>query len=112
MMRRPLYYRLVGRQPEPMDDLIAWGKWFETADRRVARTEIGPLAVSTVFLGIDHNHVGVGAPILFESMIFGDSEGAGEGRRYRSWDAAERGHAELVALCRARLAAAERLLGE
>jgi len=34
---------------------VEWATWFETGDRRVARKEIGDIAISTVFLGIDHN---------------------------------------------------------
>lgn len=39
MIRRPRYYRLVGRTAEPTDDVRAWGIWFETASRDVARTQ-------------------------------------------------------------------------
>ncbi len=30
----------------------------------------GNIKVSTIFLGIDHNHTGKGEPILFETMVF------------------------------------------
>lgn len=51
-------------------DLLKWGKWFESADRTVARDEIGDVSVSTVFLGIDHSFDD-GSPVLYETMIFG-----------------------------------------
>lgn len=114
---RSPYYRLEGRIPVAEPDVLAWGRWFETASqqnaqgRRVALTEmIGPLHVSTVFIGIDMNHSETGPPLLFESMVFGDAEGRGEMIRTATWDQAEAAHAVLVELCRARLSAAEPLL--
>lgn len=108
MMRsRPLFYRLIGRLAVPCGDgplgLIEWAQ--AGGVRRVALTEVGPLEVSTVFLGIDHNH-GVGPSgdaILFETMIFGgDLEGGPLDYQTRcaTWDEAERQHAEAVAHAR------------
>lgn len=54
--------------PEP--DALAWGRWFETADRAVKRETIGDSKISTVFLGTDHGF-GFGPPVLWETMIFG-----------------------------------------
>lgn len=62
--------------------------------RRVDRTTIGDVRVSTVFLGVDHGH-GSDRPILFETMIFG-GERHEEQRRYCTWQEAEEGHRELV----------------
>lgn len=90
----PRYYILVGRTPVAVD-LMTWGKWFEKNDRRVDATRINSkCSVSTVFLGLDHNHRG-GEPILFETMIFGGPLD-GEQWRYHTWEQAERGHAEAV----------------
>jgi hypothetical protein len=50
-------------------DFLEWAEWFETADRIVARDEIGDQTVSTVFLGLDHAFCG-GPPVLFETMVF------------------------------------------
>lgn len=81
--------------PVPEPDLMVWGRWFENADNRVVqRTEIGAVAVSTVFLGLDHAF-GQGAPLLWESLVFGGPRD-GEMRRYATRAAAEQGHAELV----------------
>lgn len=58
--------------------LEAWARWFEKADRRIAEDWLGGIRISTVFLGIDHNHGALGReePILYETMIFwGDAEG-------------------------------------
>lgn len=77
-------------------DLMTWAEWFEEGKNRiVARTKITRKCdVSTVFLGLDHNHRG-GEPILFETMIFGGPLD-GEQWRYHTYDQAERGHAEAV----------------
>jgi hypothetical protein len=99
-----LYYSLIGRLPVPCRDMIEWARWMEKGERVVAQTQVGPLWISTVFLGLDHNHSGRGDPLLFETMIFGDAEERGEGDRYTTWDEAERGHARFVEECRRRLA--------
>jgi hypothetical protein len=87
--------------PQPCADVLTWGDWMEThhpvhvvddtgtgADGRLAR-------VSTVFLGLDHNHADSGPPVLWETMVFG---GALDGAqvRYTSHDEARDGH---LAMC-------------
>jgi hypothetical protein len=103
-------YILNGKIPEVCDDLMRWAEWLGTADRTVARTEVGPLLVSTVFLGSDHNWEG-GPPLLFETMVFRpgsedeqatnrpnwisfDAEGTFDS--YATWEEAEAGHARIV----------------
>lgn len=56
--------------PVVCNDPLKWGRWFAEADRHVAKTTIGDVTISTVFLGVDHNY-GDGPPILYETMIFG-----------------------------------------
>jgi len=78
----------------PCEDLLTWARWFDTADRVVAQTELpNGYFVSTVFLGLDHNFLR-GPPLVFETMVFPD----GEQRRYGTWAEAEAGHAIVVAL--------------
>ena len=89
------HYKLVGHDTVPVDGLIEWATWFETADRSVARDEIGESCVSTVFLGLAHSF-GQGGPILFETMVFGGPLDQ-ETERYRTWDEAETGHAAMLA---------------
>lgn len=108
------YYQLIGKLPVPCPDLTAWALAFETTPRPVGQDQIGPLMVSTVFLGINHRLVGDGAPLLFETMVFGGAE-ADEMeevycRRYSTWDDAEAGHAEAIAWAKERLAAADAAL--
>jgi len=84
-----------------IDDLIAWGRWLQDANRGVGYTQItSEIEVSTVFLGLDHRYFGEGPPILFETMIFGGPLDQSMWR-YSSWDDAETGHRVAVAKARA-----------
>lgn len=58
-------------KPIAEPDLMKWAKWFESANRTVARETIGDSKVSTVFLGLDHNFNQDGPPVLWETMVFG-----------------------------------------
>jgi hypothetical protein len=93
-------YILDGKTPVREPDIVAWGRWKATNNaERVALTEQDGVTISTVFLGIDHNFFGGGAPILFETMVFGGPMD-GDMRRYSTWDEAELGHAAIVALAK------------
>lgn len=103
-------YILDGKTPVAERDTIKWGQWLGKANRHVAITMIGDLKVSTVFLGLDHNHWGKGKPILFESMVFDHSKIVDAleikchetldtyTERYCTWEEAEAGHKKI---CRA-----------
>ena len=91
--------------PEPVDDVIAWGEWFERAGRDgsriVARDRdehpgAPDVLVSTVFLGLDHSFTD-GPPLLWETLIFGGPHD-GEMWRYASRAAALAGHAQACRL--------------
>jgi hypothetical protein len=57
--------------PVPEPDILKWAMWFQTGARIVGHAVLhGDVTVSTVFLGADHSFVG-GAPLLFETMVFG-----------------------------------------
>lgn len=88
-------YILDGHKPVPCDDVIQWGKWFETADREVDKTQTSDdVCVSTVFLGLDHSFRSE-IPILFETIVFG-GELNEEIERYATWEQAEQGHKKWV----------------
>jgi hypothetical protein len=87
-------------EPQPVTDVEVWGLWFEKASRLGLRTvasdrdEGDPekeVWVSTVFLGADHNFLGRGRPILWETLVFGGPLD-GETDRYSSREAALAGH--------------------
>lgn len=78
-------------------------KWRSTnlADCRVGLTDITPgCHVSTVFLGLDHRFIDEGAPLLFETFVFGGPLDM-RMNRYSTWSKAERGHKSMVAQVRA-----------
>lgn len=98
----PRTYRLVGKVPVEEPDFIAvFGERMEIGARtgkdpwRVALTEVPGGSVSTVFLGLDHNHWGNGDPLLFETAIFrkGETDIVG---RCSTWEQAEAQHEEAV----------------
>lgn len=102
-------YLLLGRRVVPAVTLETWAENFERANRRVATTEVGPLRVSTVFLGLDHSFSDHGPPLLFETMIFGAEAGSEWSESYcercSTYDEAEEMHKQGVA-------AAEKMLAE
>lgn len=65
-------YILVDRKPVAVADGLEWSVWFGTAKRRVRLTRLGWVKISTVFLGLDHNHSREGPPLLFETMAWTD----------------------------------------
>lgn len=93
-------YKLVGHEPVPCPDLREWGRWYEKANRHVAKDEIGPFFVSTVFLAFDHSW-GDGPPLLFETMIFGPADDEYQ-ERCSTWAEAEAMHARAVAVAKQR----------
>ena len=94
--QRPVHYILDGKTAVPETNFLKWGQWFETADRTVALPQLDSGEyVSTVFLAIDHAHGLSDTPILFETLVFG-GEHEGDMMRYTTWEAAERGHAQMV----------------
>lgn len=93
------YYILDGKTPVECPDVLKWARWFEEIkNRRVAEDYLSAyVKVSTVFLGIDHNFTRIGAPLLFETMVFGGPHD-GFQERYRTWDEAQAGHKAAVEL--------------
>lgn len=83
---RPYFYKLVGQIAVPCKDMDEWAETFGCSDRIVRQTQIGEIFISTVFLGVDHNHfVERDEPILFETMIFvGDRHDGGHWDGYQT----------------------------
>ena len=94
-------YILVGQTAVPEPDLLTWARWMETAaHRRVALAHLPDgTKVSTVFLGLDHNFMLDGPPMLFETMVFGGKHDMFQ-KRYCTEEQAKEGHARAVAMCR------------
>lgn len=95
----------------PCASMLEWAAWMETGGSRVvAQERIGPLFVSTVFLGLDHRH-GPGAPLLFETMILDGGEDSYQ-TRAGTWAQAQAAHAEAAAVARARVERADTMLAQ
>jgi hypothetical protein len=74
-----------------------YGDEFKThwkTSKRVGRTRVGNVEVSTVWLGLDHDFR-TGVPIIFETMTFGDPW-ANEMDRYSTEEQAMRGHLAVL----------------
>ena len=116
-------YKLDGKTPVPCADYLEWAQWYERADRRVAKSRVGPIEISTIFLGLDHGWGG--RRQLFETMAFGDKDtliqlGSKKQlirraldfhQRYATWEEAEEGHREGIAWARSQLAEINGRLG-
>lgn len=93
-------YKLIDGKIVEEPDLLKWVEWIENADRFIDQTQVSrEVRVSTEFLGIDHNLVSLGDPILFETMIFG-GKFDGWQYRFRTLKEAKAGHAETVRMAR------------
>ena len=92
-------YMLIDGKIVAEPDIIKWAQWFETAQRVVARDEVGDVLVSTVFLGIDHGFTRQGPPILWETMIFGGPHDQYQDR-YCTQEEALAGHATALAIAK------------
>jgi hypothetical protein len=95
------YFVLNDRgEPVPERDIEAWTRWFERADRSVARTAIAAnVTVLTTFRGIAEPDA-TGAPAgLFETRVFGGLLDGEELRHATRTEALER-HAFLAEWCR------------
>lgn len=93
-------YILVGQTAVPCNDLMEWARWFETADRHVFDDQVGEHRISTIFLGLDHNHFTTGEPLIFETMVFCQHEPVCDFDtgmdRYSTWLEAEQGHRAMI----------------
>jgi hypothetical protein len=107
---RMVFYKLIGRLPVPCDDPLEWALWYGNSDhRRVAETHVGPLRISTVFLGLDHSFFD-GPAMLFETMIFDDGEDTYQ-TRCETWDEAEAMHKRAVEMAEVLVQVAEASVG-
>lgn len=99
-----LYILDASGKPVPEPDLDKWATWCEMFEhRRVANENIGGVCISTVFLGLDHNHSRQGPPILWETMAFGGHLDQAQMRCAGSREQAEAMHREMVEQVKLRL---------
>lgn len=81
--------------------LNEWSTQFEEMSinhtKHVANDIVNGCHISTVWLGLDHNHFG-GRPLILETMVF-NAEKGGEDiycERYSTWAEAAEGHKKAV----------------
>ena len=95
-------YLLRGHTPLAIASVPCWARWMSGADRQVAYTQRGTMAVSTVFLGLAQHVCPEGPPLLFASMaVRGDDDSPMLCWYYATWSEADAGHADMVALLQA-----------
>ena len=97
-----MYYILDDKHTPILVSLEEWSSWINSADRCVKRDMIGDVRISTVFLSVDlqfflglDRQYGDGQPLLFETMIFGGTDG-GYCERCSTWEQAETMHAKAL----------------
>ena len=95
-------YFVLDERGEPIleRNLEAWTRWFERADRSIARTVIAAdVIVLTTFRGVGETDGSGEAPPLFETRVFGGVLD-GEEVWHRSRSEAVAGHDVLADWCR------------
>ena len=103
---KPRHAILVGHQVKECN-LMTWARWLEATsslnERHVGDDDEGGMRVSTVFLGLNHQHWRGGPPLWFETLVFhGPLDGMMQ--RYTTWEQAEAGHKFILAIARAEAA--------
>lgn len=93
-----LGYKLEDKRPVPCASEEEFHDQFR-ANRAVAKTQVGPSHVSTVFLVVDHSFESGRTPVLFETMVFGGLLDQ-EQERYCTYEQAEAGHLAMVDRCK------------
>ena len=88
-------YYILNDNKEPIEaDWKEYCKFLNTSENKIVKQEtINNTKISTVFLGQDIGN-GIGAPILFETMCFGDKLD-GDQWRYQTFDEALKGHQKV-----------------
>jgi hypothetical protein len=94
-----MFYKLDHDNNTTPCELHEWAQMYQTQEGRdrkcVGFNNIVDIEVSTVFLGLDHNHFG-GRPLLFETMVFDGTKNDIYCERYSTWVEAEEGHQKAV----------------
>jgi len=82
-----------------------WAEKFENLDyKRIDLYQGWFVTVSTVWLGLNHNFMMTGKPVIFETMVFPKGLMTDlECQRYRTIEEAKKGHKELVKQYRYRI---------
>lgn len=84
--------------PVKCEDAMDLVRWQAAHDVVLAKTQVGAIEVSTVFLVFDHNHNPGRPPVLWETMLFGEStlDTTRMQMRYSTQAEAAAGHEAIV----------------
>jgi len=96
---RPVYYDMNDKPLKGDKAVLTWAKQYELSDKdRVVKQQTTWLGfyVSTVWLGIDHNFLSEGPPLIYETMIFFRGCTDLDCERYSTRREAKIGHEEMV----------------
>lgn len=99
LARSQLYVLDDRRNPIRAGTLQDWIEYMEQP-HRVAQDIVKGIRISTVFVGLAGNLLGLPRP--FETVLIRDGEVLPEAQRYATWAAAQRGHEQWVAQVRSR----------
>ncbi len=87
-------------KPQLEPDWDRWLAWMEANDQPLAETQVtAGVVVATRFMGLDQRRSNIGAPVLWETMIFGGPHDLHH-VRYTSRAAALQGHERAVAFAK------------
>ena len=94
---REMFYILENHVPRPPKNLLEFYEFRGNPENFIVKQEdVGQYSVSTVFVGLNMDHLHITATgIWFETMI-SDLRGWGSATCYETWEEAEKGHAEVV----------------
>jgi hypothetical protein len=89
---------ILNERGEPVEErnISRWSDWLATNARTVRIETIGDSTVSTIYLGLDHNFLQGGPPILWETMVFGGKLAHKQTRCAGSREQAEAMHAAMI----------------
>ena len=90
-MKNRTYILDANGNPTPVSDFVQWSIWMDSMNQQIALSESGDISISTAFLGLDHDHLRRGTPILFETMVC-TPDGPGQVARYATKGEAINGH--------------------
>jgi len=95
------FYRLDENKNAVPCDVIEWHNCrqeMEDKDKKhVARDSINDKYISTVWIGLNHQHEDKLPPLIFETMIFSEESGIDEYcDRYSTWDETLAGHQRAI----------------
>lgn len=97
-------YMYYDRDGKGIKNTLVWARKFEMPGRKIVKQNYlfkGHVLVSTIWMGLDHSFTQVGAPLIFETMVFykwksGSLANESDQLRWTTESQARLGHKEAV----------------